>query len=393
MEINNYNKLKKAVIYHILIDRFAGENLKTDKWDKPYFIGGNLKGIINKINYLKQLNIDIILLSPIFETTAYHGYHITNYYNISPHFGNIDDLKTLIDVCNENNMQVWVEFVPNHCSYKHPFFADAQTNKKSRYIDWFYFIKWPEKYLCFLNFKELPKFNLKNPEVSSYFIECAKYWIKHGIKGFKIDHIIGLPQSFIKNFVSEIKKFNNNVIISGEAWLSNIPFKNLKTLGIKNKYLKWLLGFKQEKVQLEYKNSIDCILDFCFRNILIENLAWEKNYDEKINLIQQKLEYHYSKYPEYFMPLTFLDNHDTNRFFYECNYEIKKIKKAFEIQLNISYPAIIYYGTEAGIIQKKPVNFSIPYSDLNTRMPFDWKNINKELLKFVIELIIKRKSA
>lgn len=391
----NTNNLKRIIVYHILIDRFAGENIKFEKWHKPEFIGGNIKGIINKIDYIRNLSADVILLSPFYETTKYHGYHITNYYNIDPHFGKIDDLKKLIETCRNYNIDVWVDFVPNHCSSKHPFFIEAQTDRNSKYTKWFYFIKWPQEYLCFLNYKELPKFNLENPEVQEYFIDCAKYWIKIGIKGFRIDHIIGLPIKFLKKFIEEIKKFDENIIIIGEAWLNNIPFKNLRTLGIKNKYLKWLLGFKQEKIQLEYKNITDGILDFSFRNILINSFKkMNNNYSlEEINfIIEYKLKKHYQYYNDNYLPFTFLDNHDMNRFLYECNNDLNKLKLAFEIQLKINFPAIIYYGTEAGLIQKNSVNTIIPYSDLNARMPFDWNNINNDLLSFVKKLIKERKS-
>ena len=93
--INNIKWFKDSIIYHILIDRFAG--FKTiNNWDKPNFIGGNIKGIIDKLDYLKNLGINTIWLSPFYETTEYHGYHVTNYFDVDPNFGNIDDIKELM---------------------------------------------------------------------------------------------------------------------------------------------------------------------------------------------------------------------------------------------------------------------------------------------------------
>ena len=77
---------KNAIIYHILIDRFAGFT-STDNWDKPMFLGGNIKGIIKKLPYLKDLGIDTIWISPFYKTSAYHGYHITDFYQVDSHFG------------------------------------------------------------------------------------------------------------------------------------------------------------------------------------------------------------------------------------------------------------------------------------------------------------------
>ena len=84
--------LNKSVFYQILIDRFSGYNHALD-WKKNQFIGGNIKGIINVLSYLKNLAIDYLWISPFYQTSAYHGYHITDFFNVDPHFGTKNDLK------------------------------------------------------------------------------------------------------------------------------------------------------------------------------------------------------------------------------------------------------------------------------------------------------------
>ena len=150
---------KDAVIYHILIDRFAGFT-STENWDKPVFLGGNLKGITEKISYLKNLGVNTIWISPFYQTSEYHGYHITDFYKVDPHFGTENDLIELIDAVHKNNMYIIADFVPNHCSNQHPFFIDAIRNKESKYRSWFYFTDWPNKYLCFLSIGFLPKISV-----------------------------------------------------------------------------------------------------------------------------------------------------------------------------------------------------------------------------------------
>ena len=120
---------KHAIIYHILIDRFAGFP-STENWDKPIFLGGNIKGIQNKLEYLKNLGVNTIWISPFNKTSAYHGYHITDFNEIDPHFGTTEDLKDLIHSVHEHKMHIIADFVPNHCSKEHPFFKEAQSNKK-----------------------------------------------------------------------------------------------------------------------------------------------------------------------------------------------------------------------------------------------------------------------
>ena len=79
---------KNSVIYHILIDRFAG--FKSSKgWEKPEFLGGTIQGIIESLPYLDELGINTIWISPFYKTSEYHGYHITDFYQVEPHFGTI----------------------------------------------------------------------------------------------------------------------------------------------------------------------------------------------------------------------------------------------------------------------------------------------------------------
>ena len=114
---------KHAIIYHILIDRFS--NTLPLLSDKPVFLGGTIRGIIEKIPYLKDLGIDTIWISPFYKTSAYHGYHITDFFQVDTHFGTKKDLITLIESIHQNNMHIIADFVPNHCSRHHPFFQEA----------------------------------------------------------------------------------------------------------------------------------------------------------------------------------------------------------------------------------------------------------------------------
>ena len=84
---------KNSIIYHILIDRFAG--CEPNGWDKPEFLGGNIRGIIDKLDYVKRLGVNTIWISPFYKTSAYHGYHITDFFKVDPHFGSEEDLKEL----------------------------------------------------------------------------------------------------------------------------------------------------------------------------------------------------------------------------------------------------------------------------------------------------------
>jgi len=151
--------IQNAVIYQILIDRFAGFT-HTKGWDSPEFIGGSLKGIIDKVPYLEELGVDAIWLTPHYQCSAYHGYHVTDYFSVDPHFGSHEDFRELVSAVHAVGMRMIIDFVPNHCSRLHPFFQQAIADRSSEYVNWFYFRKWPDEYLRFLSIDELPKINL-----------------------------------------------------------------------------------------------------------------------------------------------------------------------------------------------------------------------------------------
>jgi len=267
----NVNWFKDAIIYQIFIDRFVG--CKSEGWNKPVFLGGNIKGIIEKLSYIKELGINTLWISPFYKTSAYHGYHITDFFKIDPHFGTVDDIKKLIREVHMLRMQIITDFVPNHCSWKHPYFLDAQKNKNSKYYNWFYFKRWPNDYLCFLNFKELPKINLDYAPARDYITKAAKYWLSLGFDGFRLDHVIGPTHQFWEQFKKEIKKDYPNAVLIGEAWMKGIKFNELKTINVRRKLVKWLFGACPDALLKEYVGELDGVLDFRFQDLMKKFIA------------------------------------------------------------------------------------------------------------------------
>ena len=372
-----------SIIYHIFIDRFSGFK-STKNWEKPIFLGGNIRGIIDKLTYLKDLGVNTIWISPFYETSAYHGYHITDFFRVDSHFGTIDDIKKLIQSVHENDMHIIADFVPNHCSKEHPFFKDAQLNKNSPYYDWFYFTKWPNQYFCFLSVREIPKINLDNPEARRHIIDAAKYWLSNGFDGFRLDHVIGPKHSFWLQFKEEIKNRYPNAVLIGEAWMMGIKRKELITINIQNKFLKWLFGAASDSLFKEYVGELDGVLDFKFQELMKSYIIRNKISKQTL---KTRLKRHYDHFPDdYFLP-TFLDNHDMDRFLFLCGNDQEKLKQAAEIQFSIDQPAIIYYGTEVGMMQKQSI-WNLPaYGDLQARQPMNWKKQDIKLFDFYKKLI------
>jgi cyclomaltodextrinase len=381
-------QFRHSVIYHILIDRFAGYS--SDEWHKPYFLGGNIRGIIEKLGYLKDLGVSVLWLSPFYKTTAYHGYHVTDYFSMEPRFGSKQELSELIALAHDNEMKVIADFVPNHCSREHPFFQEALSSPHSRYRDWFFFQKWPHKYLRFHDVDALPKLNLTNPETAEHIIDAAKHWLSLGLDGFRLDHVVGLPRPFLERFEADTEREFPASLLIGEAWLSRVPFHLLKTINIKQKHMRWFLGIRQEDVQYEYNDLLDGVLDFRFRELVISHIAQSDHYREDHARLDELLRRHYASYPPGFFLPSFLDNHDLNRFLFECGNDREKLKQAVELQMSIEQPAIIYYGTEVGLTHDRAVDSSVPYSDLQARRIMPWGNRDTELLEFFKDCVRRR---
>jgi glycosidase len=375
----------KAIIYQILIDRFSGA---TTTKNRPDFLGGNIKGISKKLDYLMELGINVIWLSPFCKTDEYHGYHITDYEVVDPHFGTTDDLKDLIKKAHEKSIKIIADFVPNHCSYKHPFFLDARNRRQSKYYDWFYFTKWPDDYLCFLKVKELPKLNLENTETRDYFVMTAKYWLSLGLDGYRIDHVIGPSHKFWKHFHNEIKSSFPACLLLGEAWGEGVLSEYFKTINIRNRYIRRVTGVSQESLQLEYYGELDGIIDFKLNELIIKAVSRGTGFTSD-RYFRSEVSTHFNRYPNDYHLITFLDNHDMNRFLYHCKGDFNLFLEAIEFLLSTGRPVVIYYGTETGMVNKKPVITNQSFSDLLVREPLDWDKIDYRLYERVKQLISK----
>ncbi len=386
--MNTLDGMKQGTIYHVFIDRYAGFH-STKNWDQPIFLGGNIKGIIEKLPYMTDLGITTLWISPFYKTSAYHGYHITDFYQVDPHFGTLDDIKELIRQSHKNNLHIIADFVPNHCSKHHPFFIDAQHNKNSEYYDWFTFTDWPDQYLCFLSVRDIPKLNLNNPAARDHIVNAAKYWLSLGLDGFRLDHVIGPSNGFWEHFTKEIKhKFPSTVLI-GEAWMMGIKRHELRTLHVRHKYRKWFAGDSSDSLFKEYIGTLDGVLDFKVQKLMKQYII-NKTLSE--NTFRKQLRKHYAQFPEQFSLPTFLDNHDMDRFLFQAGNDKEKLKKAAAVQLSLPQPAIIYYGTETGMTQTTS-QWKIPTNgDLQARAPMNWETPDKELHEIYKKLIQKKRT-
>jgi len=354
-------------------------------------MGGNLRGILQKASYLTELGINTLWISPFYKTNAYHGYHITDFFEPDPRFGSTDDVRDLLNVFHKNNIRIIADFVPNHCSIHHPYFQAALQDRTSKYRKWFYFNRLNGKYTAFLHFHELPKFNLDHQETRSHIIEAAKYWLNMGFDGLRLDHAIGPSYDFWKSFSTEVRKNHPDTILIGEAWLAGLGFRHLKTIGIHNKYFRWIRGFRTSDIREEYVTVLDGVLDFYFRHRITEFIAWKTSYEEYMDHLRQKMLEHYAAFPPDFYLPSFIDNHDMNRFLFDAGQNVDKLKAALAFQFSLPQPPIVYYGTETALSHTEAVQGHVPFSDLQARKPMPWNDLDYEMIEFLKHHIAGRK--
>ena len=372
------------IIYHIFIDRFAGFDIAKDD-SQPQRIGGNLKAITKKLPYLKKLGVSCIWLSPFYKAESYHGYDILDFFKVDEAVGTEKDLEELIEKAHKMEIKIIADFVPNHCSEHHPFFTDARSNKDSIYKNWFYFKNWPEDYLCFLDWRHLPKINLENREARKYMLEAASFWLGKGLDGFRIDHALGLPKEFLK----ELAKLAKNKFLIGEVWFFGVDLRHAETIkGVD--LLKIMEESKKNSSSLEDEaikdlDTIPGFLDFTFNSLIKDYLKGSLSGRQFF----YKLEQHYKNLG--FVLPSFLDNHDMNRLIFELGNDKDLYKIASVLQFSMSQPPIIYYGNEIGLSQAMRIEELPSHGDVQARRRMEWEEQDEGLFEHYRRLCFLRK--
>ena len=225
---------KNKIIYQIFPSRFAtSKEVSKEEWyqapiDHRADLKGDLRGIINRLDYLKELGVDIVYMTPVFESPSSHKYNTVDYYKIDPSFGTEEDLKELVDKAHSLGMRVILDAVFNHTGTEFFAFQDVLKNEeKSPYVDWYYIDSFPLKmewgtkpnFKTFSYFPGMPKLNLRNDEVAEYCIGVARYWIeKCNIDGWRLDVGDEVSHAFWRRFRKAIKQTNPEALIIGEIW-------------------------------------------------------------------------------------------------------------------------------------------------------------------------------
>ncbi len=369
--------LQDAIFYQIFPDRFsngdqANDPINMEKWGSPptiwNFQGGDLRGIIKRFNYLLDLGINAIYLTPIFLSPSNHRYNTTDYYKIDPKLGSMLDFHALLDLAHRNNIRVVLDGVFNHCSRGFFAFNDLLENgEHSPYKNWFHVNRFPldayghgdaVNYEAWWKYKSLPKFNTNNPEVRNYIFSVARYWIERGIDGWRLDVPNEInDDTFWAEFRHVVKSANRDACLIGEIWTVDSRWAN--------------------------DSHFDGLMHYPIKDALIACF----NYRENISELANKVEGIFNVYPRenidsMYVPLS---SHDTERVITMFGGNLDKVKLAY--QFIFAYPGApaIYYGDEVGVEGGKD-------PDNRRAFPWDQANWKGDLRPWIQNLISVRKS-
>jgi len=325
---------------------------------------GDIAGMTERLDYLEELGIEALWLMPINPSPTYHGYDVTDYYEINPDFGSLDDFREFIDEAHQRGINVIIDLVINHSSYEHEWFQDALNDKESPYRDWYIWAdedtnvdargEWgqnlwhgeePNQYMSVF-WEGMPDLNMDNQDVRDKIYDIGEFWLDDvGVDGFRLDaakHIY--PGEAEKNhqwwseFRSEMEVINEDVFLVGEVW--DIP-----------------------QVTAPYlEDGFHSTFNFDLGEDIVQAVRQERGnrlVSSHLNVLDR-----YKTYSDDYIDATFLTNHDIDRVMSQLQGNDDRAKMAASLLLSLPGSPFIYYGEEIGMEGQKP--------DEHIREPMLW---------------------
>lgn len=348
-------------IYLIMPDRFSngdptndivkGTNEASINRDSMYWRhGGDLQGVINKLDYLNDLGITAIWLNPVQENdqpkASYHGYAITDHYNIDSRLGNNALYLKLSEEAHRKGMKVVMDIVPNHIGDKHWLFKNLPD---SNWVNW-----WPKftrtNYRApllldpYASQKEIdlfargwfdthmPDLNQRDPHLAKYLTQSYIWWAEYaGVDDFRIDTYSYPDQEYMAQMAADILLEYPGMNMFGEIWEHSVPIQSFFATQFKNRG--------------NFDSKLPAVLDFQIYKAINEALTKPFNWTDGVSAIYYTLaEDLLYKHPH--RNITFLDNHDLSRFYSVVGEDIRKFKMGIGFLLTMRGIPSMYYGTE-----------------------------------------------
>ncbi len=348
-------------IYLIMPDRFANGDYSNDSFEemeqsgihrgKMYFRhGGDLQGIIDHLDYLEELGVTALWLNPVLENdqpyASYHGYAITDHYQIDRRFGSNELYKTFVEACHKRGIKVIMDIIFNHCGHKHWLMKDIPSE------DWVH--QWPE--FTKSNFRasvltdphaskadtkqlldgwfdySMPDLNQQNERLANYFIQNTIWWVEYsGQDAYRIDTWFFPDQAFLSDWAKRMQEEFPNLGMYGETWAQ---MQSVQASFAQNSGL-----------NIEAKSYLPSITDFQVNFAIEEALMEEQTWTEGAARLYYTIAQDFL-YENPLRNVIFLDNHDKTRIFSYLKEDVSKLKSGLTLLLTLRGIPSMYYGTE-----------------------------------------------
>ncbi len=337
---------------------------------------GDINGIIEKLDYLAELGIDAIWLSPIYKSPKIDfGYDVSDYKSIDSDYGSFDDFRTLLSVAHSKNIRVIMDLIMNHTSDKHPWFIESKSAEDNPKRDWYIWQKgsknkkpnnwkssfgnsaWQfdentQSYYLHSFFKEQPDLNWRNKDMAKTFFEEIKFWLELGVDGFRLDVI---------NMIVKDKKFRNNPFMINIPFLQNHKYSRNRPKSYKIvEKLRKLIDTYEDRVligEIYVMPPGDPKLSASYLSTTKDRLHLTFDFSlmfQKWNALKyyQCIKKSLSKIPDNAWACNVLSNHDLKRSFNRIPHRLNKTEKAkieAVLLLSLKGSPFIYYGEEIGM--------------------------------------------
>lgn len=399
MNVTTPEWVKDAVFYQIFPDRFAksgrfGLNGYPPKptYLQPWgaapthhgFQGGDLLGIIEKLDYLEELGINAIFLNPIFASASNHRYHTYDYYQVDPILGGNRVFAEFLAAAHRRNIRVILDGVFNHASRGFFQFNHLmECGKESPYADWFNVYHWPVNafneqtpptYDAWWGLHSLPKFNTNAPAVREFLWQVAVYWLEQGIDGWRLDVPNEInDDAFWQEFRRRCKAVNPNAYIVGELW---------------GEAHRWLQG-DQYDAQMNYMFT-RAAFGFFVGNRMDQTDTGKCGYGHMPALgaeqfgVELDRQFNRMYHPEIVQAqMNMLGSHDTPRMLNVASFDKTAVRLMYLCQMTVPGAPNIYYGDEIGLPGRHD-------PDCRRAFPWDETQWDKELRADVQKFIALR---
>ena len=341
-----------AIFYQIFPERFFnGDPLNdppgTEAWGgiptRENYFGGDLAGIIDKLNYLADLGVNALYLNPIFAAGTNHKYDTSDYLEIDPAFGDDATFDRLIREAHSRGIRIVLDGVFNHCGMGFAPFRDVLANgAASRYRDWFTVYDFPAttspepNYATCGGAAYLPRLNTRNPEVQTFIHRVARHWLERGIDGWRLDVAYEIETDFWREFRHKVKADFPDAYLVAEEWRDPWAF---------------LQG-----------DTFDGAMHYGLRNLAFDYLITNALAGDSF---ARAYELQHARMPEgtEHGMLTLLGSHDTARLLTACNGNTDLAKLLYTLLLTLPGAPSIYYGDENGMTGG---------NDPDCRRPMEW---------------------